>query len=103
MPSSKSFSRSLKIVGREAKITGTMNIPSEKTLDEKTVQELTNLKLKEVLWYEGYCFTIGINLNIGESVKSGTRYDFTSSHTFDQSKKITKIVTTMFDDESGII
>ena len=83
MPS-KSLRRSTKIVPTKAKIAGTMNIPSEKTLDEKTVQELTNLKFKEVQWYEGYCFTIGIKLIIGESVKSGTKKDFTKSHVFDQ-------------------
>ena len=42
----KSLIRSTKIIGTNAKITGTMNIPSEKTLDEKSVQELSKLKLQ---------------------------------------------------------
>ena len=44
----KSFIRSTKIVvtHNNVKITGTMNIPSEKTLDEKSVQELSKLKLQ---------------------------------------------------------
>ena len=47
MPS-KSFIRSTQIVGtdKDVKITGTMNIPSEKTLDEKSGQELSKLKLQ---------------------------------------------------------
>ena len=70
----KSFIRSTKIVGADmnVKITGTMNIPSEKTLDEKTARELSNLKFQEVQWKDGSCATIGIKLNVGESVKSGT-------------------------------
>ena len=44
----KSFIKSTKIVGTHVnvKITGTMNIPSKKTLDEKSVQELSKLKLQ---------------------------------------------------------
>ena len=42
----KSFIRSTKIVGADMNVTGTMNIPSEKTLDEKSVQELSKLKLQ---------------------------------------------------------
>ena len=42
----KSFIKSTKIVGTNAEITGTMNIPSKKTLDEKSVQELSKLKLQ---------------------------------------------------------
>ena len=44
----KSFIRSAKIVGASAKITGTVNIPSEKTLVEKSVQELSKLKFQRV-------------------------------------------------------
>ena len=36
-----------------------------------------------------------IALNNGESLRSGTKYDLTTSHDFDQTKKITKIVTTI--------
>ena len=42
----KSFIKSTKIVATNVKITGTMNIPSKKTLDEKSVQELSKLKLQ---------------------------------------------------------
>ena len=47
--------------------------------------------------------TLGITLNGGESVKSGTSEDFTSSHTFDPSKKITRIVTTICEYEEVIL
>ena len=80
----KSLSRSTKIVPTNAKITGTLNIPSEKTLGEKSAQELTNLKFKEVQWCDDHCGTIGIKLNVGESVKSGTKHYFNKSHTFNQ-------------------
>ena len=77
MPS-KSFSRSTKIVGthKDPKITGTINIPSEKTLDEKTVQELSKLKLQEVQSDTGTIGTLGLTFNDGKSVKSGSYYDF---------------------------
>ena len=46
--------------------------------------------------------TLGVTFNDGKSVKSGTHFDFDYSHVFDQSKKITKIVTTV-KDEVGIM
>ena len=42
-------------------------------------------------------------MNQGESVKSGTSSDFNKSHTFDQSKKITKIVTIVDENETCIM
>ena len=53
-----------------------MNVPSEKTLAEKSLQELKELKFKEVKSDSGYIETLGITLNYGESVKSGTHFDF---------------------------
>ena len=92
---SNSFIRSSKIVGTKAKIKGTMNIPSKKTLAEKSLQELSELKLQKVKSGGGFVATLGITFNDGKSVKSGTTSAFTTSHVFDQSKKITKIVTTV--------
>ena len=42
-------------------------------------------------------------MNNGESVKSGRSDDFRTSHTFDPSKKITKIVTTIYKHEYHIM
>ena len=53
--------------------------------------------------YIGSVFTLGITINNGESVKSGTKYPFETSHVFNQSKKITKIVTIVSTDEREII
>ena len=54
-------------------------------------------------WTNGICNTLGITINNGESVKSGTsNYFFNTSHTFDQTKKITKIVTTVTKSEKYI-
>ena len=72
-----------------------MNVPNQRTLDGKSIQELSKLAFEKVQWHENDVWTLGITINNGESVKSGTSYDFTKSHTFDQSKKITKIVTTV--------
>ena len=47
--------------------------------------------------------TLAITFNDGKSVKSGSTEKFTASHTFDQSKKITKIVTTIQKDEKCIL
>ena len=48
-----------------------MNIPSEKTLAEKSLQELRELKFKEVKSGGGYVESLGITFNDGKSVKSG--------------------------------
>ena len=45
-----------------------------------------------------YLWSFGITIDNGESVKSGS-FNFKSSHVFDQSKKITKIVTTVRENE----
>ena len=42
-----------------------------------------------------FFLTFGITINNSESVKSGTSWHLDQSHLFDQSKKITKIVTTV--------
>ena len=96
----KSFIKSKKIVANNAKITGTVNVPNQKTLDGKTAQELSKMTFEKVEWKGGSKSTFGITNNAGESVKSGTYLDFNISHVFDPSKKITKIVT--IHDEGGI-
>ena len=48
---SKFFIRSEKIVGTKAEITGTINVPSQNTLDGKSIQELSKLALEKVQWY----------------------------------------------------
>ena len=53
-------------------------------------------------WVDGHCGTLGITVNAGESVKSGSYFKFNTSHVFDQSKKITKIVTTVNEKEDVI-
>ena len=77
----KSIIKSPIIVPTKAKITGTLNVPNKKTLDEKSVQELMKLALKKVEWH--YCETLGITLNDGKSCKSGKTENFTESHDFD--------------------
>jgi hypothetical protein len=52
-----------------------------------------------VQWNSSYVSTLGITINNGESVKSGSTYNFKTSHTFDQSEKITRIVTTIAKNE----
>ena len=52
-----------------------MSIPGEKTLDEKSIQELSKLAFEKVS-SDCYLFTFGITINNGESVKSGTHFDF---------------------------
>ena len=78
----KSFIR-CEVVGTEANITGMMNVPNQRTLDGKSIQELSKLAFEKVQWNDDSCVTFGITINNGESVKSGTYYDFTKSHTFD--------------------
>ena len=51
----------------------------------------------------GSIATLGITFNDGKSVKSGTYKDFNRSHVFNQSKKITKIITTIEKDEDWIV
>ena len=67
---SKSFIR-CEVVPKNAKITGTQNVPNQKTLDGKSIQELSKLALEKVQWF-GTIATLGITNNNGESVKSGT-------------------------------
>ena len=50
----------------------------------------------------GFVGTLRVTINNSESVKSGTFYDSNTSHVFDQSKKITKIVTTIDKNEQYI-
>ena len=78
----KSFIRSPEIVAIAKKITGTVKIPSEKTLGEKSAQQLSKLALKKVEWYDTI-FSLGITLNDGKSCKSGKTENFTESHDFD--------------------
>ena len=68
----KSFISSEEIVGTKANIRGTMNVPNQRTLDGKSIQELSKLAFEKVQWYDGHCVTFGITINNGESVKSGT-------------------------------
>ena len=99
---SKSFIKSEKIVPFNARITGTQNVPNQKTLGEKSIQELSKMVFDKV--QDGNCLgTFGITINNRESVKSGTTKKFDTSHTFDQSKKITKIVTTVHKQEAYIV
>ena len=56
---------------------------------EKTWEELRNLTITRVYWYS-YLLTLGSTLNVGQSYLAGTR-GFNNDHTFDPTKKITRI------------
>ena len=49
-----------------------MNVPNQRTLDGKSIQELSKLAFEKVDWNGGNCRTLGITINNGESVKSGS-------------------------------
>ena len=99
----KSFISSEEIFATKANIRGTMNVPNQRTLDGKSIQELSKLAFEKVQWEDYLFLTFGITLNNGESVKSGTDVEFNTSHTLDQSKNITKIVTTVGKREEYIL
>ena len=70
-------------------VTGTVTIPEVTTLADQSYRELRNLRITQVLW-NGNC-TFGLTLSCGQSCQAGSKYDCDESHTFDQSKKITKV------------
>ena len=67
------------------------------------MQELTNLKFKAIIWNKSFSGRFGIKLNVGESVKSGSSRGGDTYYYFDQSYKITKIVTTVDKSEAWIL
>ena len=65
-----------------------MNIPDLTTLANKSWQDLRNLTIAQVKYHSYY--SLGFVLNDGQSNKGGLD-NFTSSHTFDPTKNITRI------------
>ena len=76
-----------------------MNLLDIPTLAKMSLRELGNLAITQVWWF-GY-LTLGFTLSNGKTCRAGT-YTLDTSHTFDPSKKITKIVTTVRSDEYEI-
>ena len=56
----ESIIRSPKIIGMDAKVTGTVQVPDAKTLSDESLQK--NLTITQVEW-DDYCYTLGITLN----------------------------------------
>ena len=99
----ESIRKSNRIIGTNEfqQATCSLLIPDLTMLRDKSWQELRNLKINQVQW-SGFIHTIGFTLSDDQSCKAGTR-DFNQSHTFDPTKKITRIETVITKDESFIL
>ena len=63
-----------------------------KILASKTLQEIRQLSIKQVFWdWDIWIFSDGFTLSDGQTCEDGARF-FTNSHTFDPTKKITRVV-----------
>ena len=69
-------------------VSSTMSFPDEQKLAGKSFKELCNLAFQKVQWCGNA--TLGFVLNDGQSCKAG-KEDFNESHTFNPTKKITKV------------
>ena len=69
-------------------------------IGNKSVPELRNLAINKVK--QNCEYTLRFNLNDGQSCKAGP-YDCTKRHTFDPSKKITKVEVIIRNDEFMIL
>ena len=98
----KSIVKSLRIIPTEGVlyVKGTVNLLDMPTLAKMNLQELGNLSIRQVQW--NVYSTLGFTLSDGQTCRAGTSWDFVNSHVFDQSKKITKIVTTVHWNEVDI-
>ena len=92
-----------KAVATNANITGMVAVPDIAKLKDKSLEELRNLGIHQVQWESSGLLTLGFTLTDGESCKSGATRDFECSHTFDQSKKITRIKTIIHSNENDIL
>ena len=70
------------------KFLGTLSIPNMTKIGDKSWEELKNLTITQVEWDKEA--RLGFTLNDGQKIKIGTK-DFDESHTFDPTKKITRI------------
>ena len=59
-----------------------------------SLQKLRNLAITKVYWH-GSIPSLGFTSSDGKSCRAGRQFNFTKSHVFDPSKKITKILTTV--------
>ena len=66
-----------------------------------SLQELGNLAITQVQWNS--IETLGFTLNDGKTCRAGKTKNFNYTHNFKQSKKITKIITTIGENEGYII
>ena len=67
---------------------GTFSFPDMPTLTHLSWQELRNLTITQVKW--NGALTIGFTISDSQSCKAG-KENFINSHSFDQTKKITKV------------
>ena len=65
-----------------------------------SLQKIRNLAITKVQWNCNY--TLGFTLSDGKTCRAGTSFDFNRRYVFKQSKKITKIETTIDKDEQAI-
>ena len=71
---------------------GTSAIPDLTILAEKSWEELRKLTFTQMKWSSFGIDALGFTLSDDETCKAGAN-DFTNSHTFDPSKKITSVET----------
>ena len=68
-----------------------------------SLQKIRNLAITKVQWNCNLSnLTLGFTLSDGKTCRAGTSFDFDRRYVFKQSKKITKIVTTIDRNEYSI-
>jgi hypothetical protein len=87
----KSITRSQRIIPRRKVeyVTGTVSIPNTQEIFNKSLRELSQLKITEVRWNKSIK-TLGFKLNDGSNCKAREN-KCGNSHIFDPEKKITEI------------
>ena len=89
------------MIGRNAILLSTENVPQMQTLIKMNVQELINLTISKIEWY-GSIETLGFTLSDGQSCRGSGKRDFNNCHTFDPKKKITRVECIIAKSEYGI-
>ena len=85
-----SIVKSSRILATGQAVTGKVLFPDMDRIRGMTLEQLTNLKIKKVQWYEGNICTLGLTLNDGQSCRAGS-YDYNNNFDFPTEEKIVKV------------
>ena len=72
-------------------VTGKIVFPDINQLENKTLEELKQLRITKVSTYHANFVTCAFTLSDGQSCRAGKNYDFNNHYEIDQTKRLRKI------------